>query len=133
MYVVFRHSGAMKAFCVKCGVFASIQELEGVAELYRVFDGYLSDYMKKRIQIKPDGHCLPRAVFNGLKRKGFWSDITITKNYCEMPFLTLNTMIYTVLGCQIRKKKFSDVWQNIKMKKFTHEISLILLLLHWQL
>ena len=81
MYVVFRDSGAMKAFCVKCGVFASIQELEGVAELYRVFDGYLSDYMKKRIQIKPDGHCLPRAVFNGLKRKGFWSD---HHNYKEL-------------------------------------------------
>ena len=64
----------MKAFCVKCGVFASIQELEGVAELYRVLDGYLSDYMKKRMQIQPDGHCLQRAVFNGLKRKGFLPD-----------------------------------------------------------
>ena len=30
--------------------------------------------MKKRIQIKPDGNCLPRAVFNGLKRKGFLPD-----------------------------------------------------------
>ena len=64
----------MKSFCVKCGVFASIQELEGVAELYRVSDGYLSDYMRKRIQIKPDGHCLLRAVFNGLKTKGFLPD-----------------------------------------------------------
>ena len=45
-----------------CGVFASIQELEGVAEFYRVSDEYLRDYMKKRIQINPDGHCLPRAV-----------------------------------------------------------------------
>ena len=61
----------MKSFCVKCGAFASIQELEGVAELYRVSDGYLSDYMKKRIQIKPDSHCLPRAVFNGLKKRLF--------------------------------------------------------------
>ena len=57
-----------------CGVFTSIQELEGVAEFYRVSDEYLRDYMKKRIQINPDGHCLPRAVFNGLKRKGFLSD-----------------------------------------------------------
>ena len=64
----------MKAFCVKRGVFAIIQELEGIAELYRVSDGYLSGYMKKRIQIKPDGHCLPRAVFNGLKRKGSLPD-----------------------------------------------------------
>ena len=64
----------MKAFCVKCGVLASIQELEGVTELYRVLNGYLSDYMKKRKQIKPDGHCLLRAVFNGLKRKGFFPD-----------------------------------------------------------
>ena len=63
------HSEAMKAFWVKCGVFASIQELEGVGELCRVSDGYLSDYIKKRIQIKPDGHCLPWAVFNGFKRK----------------------------------------------------------------
>ena len=61
----------MKAFCVKCSVFASIQELDGVAELCRVLDGYLSDHMKKRIQIKPDGHCLLWAIFNGLKRKGF--------------------------------------------------------------
>ena len=121
-YVVFRHSGAMKAFCVKCGVFASIQGLECVAELYRVSDGYLSDYMKKRIQIKPDSHCLPRAVFNGLKKKVFCRIITITKNYFEMTFLTLNSMIYAAPGCQIRKKKFSEVWQNIKMKKFTHQI-----------
>ena len=64
----------MKSFCVKCGAFASIQELEGVAELYRVLDGYLSDYMRKRIQIKPDGHCLLRAVFNVLKTKGFLPD-----------------------------------------------------------
>ena len=64
----------MKAFGVKCGVLASIQELEGVAELYRVLDGYLSDYMKKGIQIKPDGHCLRTAVFNGLKRKDFLPD-----------------------------------------------------------
>ena len=105
----------MKAFCVKRGVFASIQELEVVAELYGVSDGYLSDYRKKRIQIKPDGHCLPRAVFNISKRKGFLPDHTVTKNNFEMPFLTLNTMIYTVPGCRIRKNKFSDVWQNIKM------------------
>ena len=26
--------------------------------------------MNKRIQIKPNGHCLSRAVFNGLKTKG---------------------------------------------------------------
>ena len=64
----------MKAFCLQCGVFASIQELEGVAELYRVSDDYLSDYMNKRIQIKPDGHRLLRAVFNGLKTKGFLHD-----------------------------------------------------------
>ena len=25
----------------------------------------------KRISMKPDGHYLPRAVFNGIKRKGF--------------------------------------------------------------
>ena len=35
----------MKAFCVKCGVFASIQELESVAELYRVLDGYLDKWL----------------------------------------------------------------------------------------
>ena len=64
----------MKAFRVKCGVFASIQELEGVAELYGVSDRYLRDYIKKRIQIKSDVHCLLRTVFNGLKRKGFLSD-----------------------------------------------------------
>ena len=64
----------MKAFYVTCGVFASIQEPEGVAELYRVSDGYLSDYVNKRIQIKPDGHCLLRAVSNGLKTKGFLPD-----------------------------------------------------------
>ena len=55
----------MKAFFIKCGVFASIVELEGVAELCRVSGEYLSDYMKKKVQIKHDGHCLPRAVFNG--------------------------------------------------------------------
>ena len=32
----------MKAFCVKGGVFASIQELESVAELDRVSHGYLT-------------------------------------------------------------------------------------------
>ena len=37
--------------------------------------------MKKRIQIKPNGYCLPSAVFNGLKRKGFLPD---QYNYKEL-------------------------------------------------
>ena len=97
------------------GVFASIQAQEGVAELHRALDGYLSDYMNKRRQIKPDGHSLPMAVFYGLKTKGFYLIITITKNNFKMSFLTLNTMIYIIRGCQIQKKKFCDVWLNIKM------------------
>ena len=28
-------------------------------------------FLKTRISIKPDGHCLSRAVFNGIKRKRF--------------------------------------------------------------
>ena len=30
----------MQAICVKCGAFATIQELQGEAEMYRVLDGY---------------------------------------------------------------------------------------------
>ena len=44
----------MKAFWVKCGVFASIQELEGVGELCRVSDGYLSDYIKNCVEYQMD-------------------------------------------------------------------------------
>ena len=86
----------MKAFCVKCGLFASIQELHGVAELYRVLDGYLSDYLKNRIEIKPDGHCLPRVVFDGLKIKGFLPNHYNYKELFRDAILTINTMI-TVL------------------------------------
>ena len=35
--------------------------------------------MQKRVQIKPGGYCLQRAVFNGLKRKGFFPDHYIFK------------------------------------------------------
>ena len=119
----------MKAFCVKCGVFASIQELEGGAESYRVLDGYLSDYMKMRIQTKPDGHCLPRAVFNGLKRKGFLPDY---HNYKELFRDAISDIkysdIYSTWMSDSKEEIFSDVWQNIKMKTFTHQISLVLLL-----
>ena len=87
----------MKAFCVKCGLFESIQELQGVAELYRVLDGYLSDYLKNRTQIKPDGHCLPRVVFNGLKIKDFLPNHYNYKELFRDAILTINTMIYTVL------------------------------------
>ena len=110
----------MKAFCVKRGVFAIIQELEGIAELYRVSDGYLSGYMKKRIQIKPDGHCLPRAVFNGLKRKGFLQRIIkIAQNNFEKPFLTLSTMIYTVPGVRFQRRSF-PMFRKISKCKNLH-------------
>ena len=97
----------MKAFCVKCGLFASIQELQGVAELYRPLDGYLSDYLKNKIQIKPDGHCLPRVVFNGLKIKGFlpnhynykelFRDAILTKNYTVLFIFIYLFMLYFLL------------------------------------
>ena len=51
-----------KMWDVKCGTHKSVND---------VLDEYPSNFLKKRISIKPDGHCLPRAVFNGIKRKGF--------------------------------------------------------------
>ena len=33
----------------------------------QILDDYLNNSLKKRILIKPDGHCLLHAVFNGIK------------------------------------------------------------------
>ena len=58
-------------YYVKCGTHKSVTDSIHLSKLYDVLDEYPSNFLKKRISIKPDGHCLPRAVFNGIKRKGF--------------------------------------------------------------
>ena len=54
--------------------------------------------------------------------------------FCEIPKNTFFTEhLWTTASlrwCQIWKPKVFDVWQNIKMKKCTQQLSLILLFLH---
>ena len=59
----------MNPFCLRCGVNASIQNSVNLQTKYNTMDTYLSVLGKKQLQIKADGHCLPRAVFTGMKRK----------------------------------------------------------------
>ena len=54
---------------MRCGVNASIQNSVNLQTKYNTMDIYLSVLGKKQLQIKADGHCLPRAVFTGMKRK----------------------------------------------------------------
>ena len=57
----------MKLFCVQCGVAESVKTDAEVKRAYEDMDTYLKFLRKKRIQVKGDGHCLPRAVFRGAK------------------------------------------------------------------
>ena len=59
----------MNPFCLRCGVNASIQNSVNLQTKYNTMDIYLSVLGKKRLQIKADRHCLPPAVFTGMKKK----------------------------------------------------------------
>ena len=55
------------AFCLKCGISESVKSDDEVQKRYDDMDIYLKFQRKRRIPIKGDGHCLPRAVFRGAK------------------------------------------------------------------
>ena len=59
----------MNPFCLKCGVNATIQSSVNLQTKFNTMDTYLSVLGDNRLQIKADGHCLPRAVFAGMKKK----------------------------------------------------------------
>ena len=58
----------MKPFCLMCGVSASIKSKEELAKKYEILDCQLEFVQKRRMHIKPDGYCLPRAIFTALKK-----------------------------------------------------------------
>ena len=71
----------MRPFCLICGVKNSILESNNLRRQYQILDDYLNNLLKKRILIKPDGHCLPRAVFNEMNRKNLLPQYS---NYKEL-------------------------------------------------
>ena len=58
----------MKPFCLMCRVSASIKSQEDLAKKYQILDCQSESVQKRRMLIKPDGHCLPRAIFTALKK-----------------------------------------------------------------
>ena len=58
----------MNSFCLRCGVNAIIENSVNVQTKYNTIDTYLSVLGKERLQIKADGHYLPRAVFTGMQK-----------------------------------------------------------------
>ncbi|XP_066936070.1 uncharacterized protein [Clytia hemisphaerica] len=73
------HSEEMKPFCIKCGIAESIQNNEDLRKRYKLLDDHYESLGKRRIVVKPDGHCLPRAVFSSLKRVNLLPDINSYK------------------------------------------------------
>ena len=71
LFAFLRNLDHLSPLCLKCGIHKSIIDPVHLTKLYDVLDEYLKKILKKRISIKLDGYCLPRAVFNGIKRKGF--------------------------------------------------------------
>ena len=69
----------MRPFCLRCGVNESIPSHADMASSYGIIDKHLDTIGKSRSKIKPDGFCLPRAVFSGLKRKGLLQSYTTFK------------------------------------------------------
>ena len=68
-------------FCRNTHVKNSILELTNLQRQYQILDDYLNNSLKKRILVKPDGHCLLHAVFNGIKRKNLQTQYS---NYKEL-------------------------------------------------
>ena len=73
----------------------------------------LSNFLKKRIIIKPDGHCSPRAVFNGIKRKGFLAGYS---NYKQL----LREAIFDITYNDLYLDWIADSKENIiqKLKEY---------------
>ena len=83
-------------------------------------DTYLSVLGKKRLQIKADGHCLPRAVFTGMKKKHLLpkylsykqifreaiKEINMTDKYIDFIADTVNYV--KRLDCYEKKKNYNS-------------------------
>ena len=66
---LFRHIGDPNIYCSTCGVAASNKFQQELQETNNQTDKNLKDAGKRRVKNTADGHCLPRAIFNGCKRK----------------------------------------------------------------
>ena len=56
-------------YCTNCGVKASIDFDKYLKSAYTSLEEKLNLANKKRVAIRGDGHCSPRAVFHGCKSK----------------------------------------------------------------
>ena len=110
----------MNPFCLRFGVNASIQNSVNLQTKYNTMDTYLSVLGKKRLQIKADGHCLPRAVFTGMKKKNLLpkylsykqifreaiKEINMTDKYIDFIADTVNYV--KRLDCYEKKKNYNS-------------------------
>ena len=69
---------------MNCGIKESINSLSDLIQSLQIIDNHLQRIVKCRISIKRDGHCLPRAVFSGLKRKHAIKDINTYKELIRL-------------------------------------------------
>ena len=94
LFAFLTHPIRLSPFRLKCGINKNIPDSLNTPKLCDLFDEHLNNFLKKWISIKPDGYCLPQAVFNSPKENDFWLDIqAINKCFIRL-FSTLLVMIY---------------------------------------
>ena len=67
--ILLRHPEFLRQYCEECGRLASLETSEQILNDTRKMDSYVHAAGKTRVNIKRDGHCLPRAVFRGAKEQ----------------------------------------------------------------
>ena len=129
----------MNPFCLTYGVNASIQNSLNLQTKYNTMDTYLSVLGKKRLQIKADGHCLPRTVFTGMKKKNLLpkylsykqifreaiKEINMTDKYID--FIADIVNYVKRLDCYEKKKIYNSDIADLIIAALTHICSVTII------
>ena len=112
----------MKPFCVKCGIAESIQTNDDLVKRYKILDDHYKILGKRRITVKGDGHCLPRAVFSSLKRKNLLPDISSYKELLQQAVNEVKKQDYAIWLNDGKEKAAAELKAYEEMKVYTTNI-----------
>ena len=77
---------------------------------------------KRRITVKGDGHCLPRAVFSSLKRKNLLPDISSYKELLQQAVNEVKKQDYAIWLNDGKEKADAELKAYEEMKVYTTNI-----------
>ena len=121
----YSHAKNTKSFCINCGIKESINSWNNLIQSLQIYDDNLQRIGKCRISIKRDGHCLPRAVLSGLKRKHALKNLNTYKELirlCIRELVCDNENLYSLWLSDSIESIQTQLEQYEKNKKYHSNI-----------